>query len=41
MTGGNHQMPTKFKLTGNLKTARALAITISDLFLLLANEVIE
>jgi putative ABC transport system substrate-binding protein len=35
------QAPTKFSLSVNLKTAKAMGLTISELFLLLANEVIE
>jgi putative tryptophan/tyrosine transport system substrate-binding protein len=35
------QAPTKFKLIVNLKTAKALELTVSETFLLLADEVIE
>jgi putative ABC transport system substrate-binding protein len=35
------QTPTKFKLTVNLKTAKALGLTVSNMFQLLADEVID
>jgi putative ABC transport system substrate-binding protein len=35
------ELPTRYELIVNLKTAKAMGLTLSDSFLLLADEVIE